>query len=237
MNVLAGIQAHAGDGETIKANGDWWNNSGADIIMLEGEDSPVSCWPSNVWLKITHPIRPGKSLGYGLRPTLSVDSICSLTKLASACAYETILWTEADSIFLGQVPERFDRKAFNAVIAGHCPPEWNCGNGMFLHPPFLMTVQVAKRWCTCAKSISTEQGNGAPDVFVPIVAKAANIPVVPIRGTYSCNGLDMRALSKLTEARRAARVGCWHIHGVKRQDQQDYILDKTDVMPADTLNQ
>jgi hypothetical protein len=235
MKTLVGIQGHAGMQESINVNCEFWKNSNCDLIGLEGLDSPVEWWPDFVSLRCKNPIRPGKSLGYGLKPTLSVDSIESLTKLANACHFDALLWTECDSIFLGPVPDEFDRSALNAVIAGYCPPEWKGGDGPFLHPPFLMTVEIATKWCDASKEVSTEEGNGAPDVFVPIVCKAANIGIVQISGVYSCNGLDMRLLSKLNEARESARMGCWHIHGIKRKDHQDYILGKTNAFSADTI--
>lgn len=234
--ILVGIQAHAGMQEAIKVNCPFWPNPQYDIIGLEGDDSPVEWWPDWIKGKVVSKIRPGRWLGYGFRPTLLVDSIAGMCDFAGD-KYEWLLWTECDSIFLnGSVrPEACKPIAFNALIAGWCPPEWKGGSGAFIHPPFLLSIDVARRWVSMARSMSTEHGNGAPDVFAPIVCNHAGIPLATIDHVWSCNGLDMRLASKMREARKAANNGCWHIHGIKRQDHQDYILGRTDNFPADTL--
>ncbi len=233
MKCLVGIQGHAGNQEAIECNGRHWLNGDQDLVGLNGEDSPAT-WPNFVVGVITSPIREGKWLGYGFRPTLLIDSIMALRNAAHAGKYDSILWTEADAIFLNSIPQ-FNRAAFNCTIAGYCPPEWNCGTGAFLHPPFLMSLDVADQWCAVAGSIELEQGNGTPDVIAAMICKKAGIPILQLDRTYSCNGLDMRLATKMKEARVAMRAGAWHIHGIKRKDHQDYILGKTDAMPADTL--
>lgn len=233
MNTLIGIQGHGGAQETIWGNAPFWPISGADMIGLGADDSQPQ-WPEYFIAAVVSRIRPGKWLGYGLRPTLSADSLVALRNCAVAGGYDSILWTECDSVFLGPIPN-FNQEAFNCVIAGYCPPEWNCGRLAFVHPPFLMSVTVADCWCETVLQVNTETGNGAPDVFVPIVCAQAGIPLMPLAGTYSCNGLDMRLESKMREARASASNGCWHIHGIKRKDHLDYILQKTETFPADTL--
>src|SRR5207249_1082200 len=151
-------------------------------------------------------------LGYGFRPTLLVDSLIRLWSYAAAVGkHDAILWTECDSIFLGPVPTYFGKEFFHADIVGRCPAEWNCGNGPFVHPPFLMTVDLAAVWCNAAALLSTEVGNGSPDAFVPIACAAAGIELMQLPMVWSCNGLDMRLTSKMRDARRARESGCWHI--------------------------
>lgn len=235
MNTLIGVQAHAGMQEAIRVNCEFWPYEQCDVVGLEGDDSPIEWWPGWIKSKIRSPIRHGRWLGYGFRPTLLVDSIAGMCDFAGD--HEWLLWTECDSIFLNGVPNRnFDPDGFNAIIAGYCPPEWKCGRGPFIHPPIVLSIDTAKRWVKAAKSMSTEIGNGAPDVFAPIVCDQAGIRVKHIEDVWSCNGLDMRLASKMKEARTAAKRGAWHIHGIKRQDHQDYILGRTDKFPDDTIH-
>lgn len=235
MNVIIGVQCHAGAQGTIKLNSDSWYHVG-DVVGFEGEDSIVPEWPDCVSGHVTVKIREGKWIGYGLRPTLMADCLEHLTQIALAIKYDWVLWTECDSVFFGPIPDQLDLGNFYCYLAGYCPQEWNCGRGPFLHPPFLMDVQTAKRWVESMRETPTDAGNGTPDVFSAIVCERAGIPVISCLGVWSTNGLDMRVKSKLLEARSEREKGAWHIHGIKRVDHLKFILGETHEFPVDTIS-
>lgn len=234
MKVLIGVQGHASAQDTINLNADSWFASGA-VIGLEGEDSPVECWPKCVLGYYTGKAREDKWIGYGIRPTLMVDCLNALTVIAAQWGHDWILWTECDSAFFKPIPDNLDAGMFYCFVAGYCPPKWNCGDGAFVHPPYMMDIATARNWVTAAKNTPTNVGNGTIDVFSAIVCERAGIPIISCPGVWSTNGLDMRVASKMMMAREAVRSGCWHLHGIKRLDHRQYILGESDQFPADTI--
>jgi hypothetical protein len=234
MKTLVGIQGHRSAQQAIDCNRTTWQKSGCDIVALEGIDSEVSCWPDYIIGILMCSVRGGRWCGYGMKPTLLIDCIKELARVAEERGYEAILWTECDSIFLGKVPE-VDDGVLGAFIAGYCPEQWRCGSGPFLHPPFLMTVTSAKRWLENAESV-VEFSNGTNDVVAAMAAERAGLEVKSLPGVWSTNGLDMRLAPKLQEAATAAQSGgCWHIHGIKHQEHLDFILGRASNWPKDII--
>lgn len=235
MNLLVGIQGCAKDQATIDLNSSSWLQSGGCPIGLHANDSPVERWPEGV--TPTEPVatREGKWMGYGLRPYVMADCFSALVRLALGVGCDWVLWTECDAVFFSEPPNL--QPGFYCFIAGYCPPEWKCGSGPFLHPPFLADVQTAFNWCCVELLFKDDIGNGTPDVYAAKICDRAGIKIKQCPGVWSTNGLDMRVASKLQEARRQHQSGAWHIHGIKRVDHLNFITGKTDDYPSDTIYQ
>lgn len=222
------IQAHRGEQELFKANLPYFLVSGGRVLCVDANDAPLTVVPDGIEHKtVTVPARTDKRF--------HAERLLNTFRAAIDTGESTVLLTECDSVFV-KVPEQAPH-GFGCYLAGFSPPEWQCGYWPFLHPPFYMTREVAQRWVEVAlKVIDEDVGNGTPDVFAGMVCAKAGITIVPLN-VYSTNGLDMRAKSKLVEARKALFNGVWHIHGIKRHDHLDFIFGWTNLFPNDALNQ
>lgn len=222
------IQAHRGEQDLFKANLPYFLVSGGRILCVDAEDSPLAVVPSGIQhVTVPVPSRTDKRF--------HAERLLKVFQAAIDTGESTVLLTECDSVFV-KVPEAVP-EGFGCFLAGQSPPEWECGHWPFLHPPFYMRREVAARWVEAAsRIIEIDVGNGTPDVFSGMVCVQAGIPIVPLN-VYSTNGLDMRAKSKLVEARKAFLNGVWHIHGIKRHDHLDFIFGWTNLFPKDALNQ
>lgn len=232
MNATVYIQGFAAAQDTIWLNLPYYLKSGCDLVGLDGPDSHVACWPS--CFKSVMAVGPPRDESKSFHP---IRLVAAFRKALESDA-SWFIFTEYDSIFLAPVPNPpVDWESFGAFIAGYCPESWGCGDGPFLHPPFVVYATTAARWEKAACSLIKREsfGNGTPDVFAAMACQEAGIPIVNLPNVWSTNGLDMRVASKLIAARKSAEAGCWHIHGVKRQDHLDFILGKSEVFPADTI--
>lgn len=222
------IQAHRGEQDLFKANLPYFMVSGGRILCVDADDAPMAVVPNGIEHKtVSVPMRTGKRF--------HAERLLKVFQSAIATGESDVLLTECDSVFV-KVPESVP-EGFGCFVAGYCPPEWKCGDWPFLHPPFYMRREVAQRWVEAAsRIIETDVGNGTPDVFAGMVCVQAGIPINQLN-VYSTNGLDMRAKSKLVEARKAFLNGVWHIHGIKRHDHLEFIFGWTNLFPKDALNQ
>lgn len=225
------IQGHAAARDTILLNEPFYKKAECTLVGLHGNDSVVE-WNNEVFERtFVAEKAEGKWCGYGLHPSRLIDG---MRKAVSAYPEaDSFLWTECDSIFLGPVPSRIP-ESFEAFHAGDRPPEWNCGEGPFVHPPFWMSRKNWILWLSVAAQL-LGSGNGTTDVLAPMAAMAAGIPFVPCDEVWSTNGQDMRVASKMVQAKAMIETGVWHVHGVKRLDHLEFILGKTRNFPTDTL--
>lgn len=221
------IQAHRAEQELFKANLPYFMVSGGRMLCVDASDAPLTIVPKG----IEHRTVVVSNSGKRFHP----ERLIRVFEVAIETGEDSVLLTECDSVFV-RVPEAVP-DGFGCFIAGYCPPEWGCGEWPFLHPPFYMSRDVAKKWVEAAiRIVDADAGNGTPDVFAGMVCVQAGIPIVQLN-VYSTNGLDMRAKSKLLEARKAFHNGVWHIHGIKRHDHLEFIFGWTNHFPKDALNQ
>lgn len=236
MKTALCIQAHAAAQESIKVCCPSWKATGFDLIGIDGPDKELKCWPKcfkkvinlvGLWRTNFFDDDPKLFHAFRLRETIM--------ELSMLC-YDRFIITEYDSVVLSE-PRGIEEGRLGAFIAGYCPESWGCGNGPFLHPPFVCDEITLEYLADEAREMSPTDnvGNGTPDVFMPILCNRAGVKIYQPEGVWSTNGLDMRMASKLVEARRQANSACWHIHGVKRQDHLDYILGKTEEFPKDVI--
>lgn len=229
------IQAHAAAQESVRVCCPSWLKSGFDLIGIDGPEDELKCWPicfkkiiglTGSWshcfdrtAKLFHPTR--------LREMLMEMSMLP---------YDLFILSEYDSVIFSE-PRGIQKGKFGAFIAGYCPESWGCGDGPFLHPPFICDKHTLEVLAAEAGGMRPDEdvGNGTMDVFMAILCKRAKVEIYQPEGVWSTNGLDMRMASKLMEARRALQSGCWHIHGIKRHDHLNYILGKTDEFPKDVI--
>lgn len=236
MRTLVLIRASAKDAAIVRQNLPWYLKSGCDLAGVDGRDSQLPCWPSDAF-KFAEAFGPTDFplFNYGGKQAGSPMFLVEMFEWCLLHDYDSFLATEADSMFVGPVPGMVP-SGFGTFIAGYCPPHWGCGDGPFLHPPFWMSRETAKRFTDVGRVMAErgDTGNGSPDVFTGMVCVKAQIPIEQ-QQVYSTNGLDMRCASKLMAARTAYNTGAWHIHGVKRQDHIDYISGATNELPKDVI--
>lgn len=231
MRIAVCVQAHDWALETLKLLEPYYLKAQADVLIgIDAEDRRVISWPQCFTKQITVCVDLGR-----LHPTRLFNAIsCALRELD----YDAFLFTEYDSIFLKPLLAPPAPGIVGAFIAGYCPPEWRCGNGAFLHPPFYGTRSTMEHWVNEAKWLLDRGlvGNGTPDVFCAMGCERAGIVIEQLPKVWSTNGLDMRIANRLRTARQEVKGGAWHIHGVKRADHLAYIMGQTDHFPADTFH-
>ena len=236
MKTLVMIRANRKDQSIVKQNMGWYLKSGCDLAGVDGRDSMLDCWPIDFKYAIAFgpeefPLFNESGRNSGV-PAFLIEMFDWFIVNTD---YDSFIATEADSMFVGKVPDKVPN-GFGAFIAGYCPPQWNCGDGPFLHPPFWMSRETVIEFVRVGRKMVKEgdTGNGSPDVFAGLVCRRAGIPIEQ-QNVYSTNGNDMRCASKLIEARTAYNTGAWHIHGVKRQDHIDWITSATNAWSKDVI--
>jgi hypothetical protein len=127
--------------------------------------------------------------------------------------YERYVLTEADSVFLGPIP---DTGEFAGTMAGYRSPGFN--GEMFYHAPWCLTYEAATEFLRRARIMLSYKisEHGFIDRFIGAYRDLYGVYIGDLRGqTYTRNTVDLKDVE---ECRAAIKRGVWFIHGIKSPD-------------------
>lgn len=129
--------------------------------------------------------------------------------------WEQVCLTEYDGLFFGNVPA-VKEPGLMATLAGYRDGDFR--GAAYFHAPWVMTRNTAEYMVETGERMLraglTERG--IVDRWLGLWMDLYDIKHIH-SGCYSQNSLDRPQW--MEEAREAVRVGAWHIHGVKTEEQ------------------
>lgn len=217
MKTVLCVQTYPGANETFLRHMPFYLNAGASEIIAITTDDGGCIVPSGVKEFTTgrNQYLEGRHLSKRL-----VDTV------AAALGHDAdrIVVMEYDAIFLRAIPDDLEA-GIHAVLVGGRYPGFKCER--FYHCPWIFDRASAQRFVELGKEFieAGEIEHGSPDMFLGLVTECVDIPVHDLRvsqHSYSVNSLDIP--HQRMEARQAIKDGALSVHGVKDQEQLNFIL-------------
>lgn len=217
MKLLLAIQSHEKANTMVARHCPYYLNAGADEIHGIGTTNGNCIWPDGVAsFKIGE---EGYTHGDRL-PRRIIDTIGHC--LSTDCSHFCII--ESDAIFLKKIPHW-------EGMAGHLTGGRlrDSHPSFFMHCPWFMDRPTAERLVEIGRPMLNEVVIGRveenTDFFLAWVTERAGIVVnFNFMKQYTQNSLNVP--HQLEEAKQAIANGVEIIHGVKTQDQLDYLFSK-----------
>ena len=142
MKTLVGIQGYASAQETITLLCPYYMASGCDLVGFDYCRETVPCWPK-CFKEVFSTYATEETSDIAFHPNRLWSLFEALTEWEHIHEYDSVIISEQDSIFVGPPPsythDDFDNgnsMVMKGFVAGYCPPEWNSGDGPFIHSPW-----------------------------------------------------------------------------------------------------
>lgn len=204
MKSLLVVFAYAGMDEMIERHWPTWEKSGCDILLCFPVDAPCK------------------------RGGLAFDTSChygaplmrrtfAAFKHVLQLGYDTYYFIEADSVCIGEAPQR--------LLYGVQCFAWNNSDPQFkakryLHWPWGMNRKTLTQLEAVCKYYPPSAEQGFPDRLLGLICEENEIPTMHRPDlAYSRNRLDTPEY--VAQAREAIKNGAKFIHGVKTQQDLD----------------
>lgn len=211
MKTLVVVIAHPEAWPVLQLNWPWLRRCGCDIAVVNHAGQP--------FFPLDPPARHNLSIG-GPPPTMEnkwVDRFLDILQWATcnpaADEYDRYILTEADSIFLGPIPDVGD---FAGYMAGYRSPGFH--GEMFYHAPWCLTHKAAEEFLRRARIMLGFKINehGFIDRFIGAYRDMYGVYIGDLRGqTFTRNTIEM---TDVEECRANIKRGAWFIHGIKSPD-------------------
>ncbi len=226
MSVLLAIMSYPGGNATVHRHFPFFKRQGADWIYGIGTTDGGCEWPNGISGEID--VGGDRYIDGPHLPTRLLDTIETLLLRP----WRHLCLAEYDTLFLKPIPVESVK-----TVAGHFAggPTWGSKAKCFVHNPWCFARDSAIRFLGAGRGAiaggmcpdrlphGASTPECSPDVFLAAVCEANAIPMqFDLWSEYSRNSLDVPG--HLEEARQACRDGVQVIHGVKTNEQLEYIL-------------
>jgi hypothetical protein len=220
VSVLLSIMSYPGANDTVKRHWKYWRIQQADWLYGIGTTGGGCSWPETI--SGTREIGANKYILADHLPRRICDTIQSMLDLP----WTILVLIEYDCLILKRIPVEQMEHGIAAHLAGH--RTWNSKAQRFYHNPWIFMREAAIKFVEAGRKI-IEEGvcaentpESSPDVFFALVCERNEWPVqTDLWKEYSRNSLDNPV--HLEEARQAVQNGVDVVHGIKTQQQLEYV--------------
>lgn len=213
MKTAVLVQSHSGANPLVARHYPWWRKSGLDLFGI-GRENTNCVWPKEM---------PSFRIGQEGKSDLSDRLVKTFDLFLSDPrfdGYTHCMVIESDAIFLAPPP--YDHIEAAATHAGG--PIAGLKAKEFFHTPWWLSRAMAERFVAMGASM-VKRGDvekNTPDFFITLAFEYLKEPIGWLAGTYSRNTLDIQR--DLLEVRGLVRdKKLWYVHGLKTQQQLDFI--------------
>jgi hypothetical protein len=195
----------------------YWRRSGCDLLFSSPMDAPSRLEGVNhinFGRKLT-----GRAEDYWFYQSRVLDTFCYCLTLP---AYDSFIFTQYDSICLGELPQIGTANSIHRLACGPSP-EFESRLG--LHPPWCFGRDRLREFVEAASCEPIDLEHGIMDRWMPCVMQRHGLKFDPCEWAWSANAIDTPSF--VLCARQAIANGCLFVHGVKNKAQLDAILDNS----------
>jgi len=226
VKTLLAIHSWPGANEIVARHWPYFLKQGADEIWGIGTNDNGCKWPEGIqWQNV------GRN-SYIDGSHLPQRMLDTLTQMLSLDLWNTLILTEYDTVFFNRIPV----ENLKHCLAGHYAggPTWGSKANCFYHNPWVFDRNIVMDFVVeghdaIKEGICPDRHRGqppaaecSPDVFFAYIAQRLGYTVQDdLWREYSRN--DLKDPERLEGARKAYQDGVDIIHGIKTQDELNYI--------------